>query len=320
MRCTLLKRLMSPDLFLVGCVHKLLWHLGVRRRVPIRFWRVCSHVPQWLITILSCCVTGLLLKELAEYKNLFLGQLNGPPCRYKGPTRLMVRVLESLGWYLSHGANFVDNDGRSFHLFMTSFRHIRYLFAMSWATFVCSKVCHRPGLTDLCSIDLVITKDLSSLRKEEKGMVLNQQVGSFFTEDYRRHCGGITDCPMCGMLDSRAHRLEQCQSVGHIRRLFPNLMSLWSTLTEHEQYSGIFPELAPLRTWQARLDQIPWPNFPRCPRPDVTVVYTVLSLVILAVLSSWLMDCSLDPVRQRISLKLWLHARLFTHICALLSH
>ena len=126
----------------------------------------------------------------------------------------------------------------------------------------------------MCSIDLVITKDLSSLRKEEKGLVLHQQVGAFFTKDYRRHCGGITNCPMCGMQDSRVHRLDECQSVVHIRRFFPNLISLWSTLIEYERYFGISPEPASMRTWQARLDRIPWPTFHRNPCPGTTLVYT----------------------------------------------
>ena len=230
--------------------------------------------PQFVLLCNRVALFRQVLKELPEYKDLFIGQLNGPPCRYKGPTRLMVRVLDSLGWCLTHGANFVDGDGRSFHLFMSSFRHIRYLLSTSWATHVCSQVCHRKGLTDLGSVDLIITKDLSSLRKEEKGMVLTQQVGSFFTEDYRRHCGGITNCPMCGMPDSRAHRLEQCQSVEHIRRLFPNLMASWDTLPEHERYFGIFSEPASMRAWQARLDQIPWPTFPRTACPEITMIYT----------------------------------------------
>ena len=185
-----------------------------------------------------------------------------------------MRVLNSMGWVLTQGASFVDNDGRTFHPFMSSFRHIGYLLSTSWASHVCTQVCHRKGLTDLATIDLVITKDLSSLRKEETGMILNQQVGSFFTEDYRQHCGGVTNCPLCGMPDSGAHRLEQCHSVTHIRRLFPELMASWADLPEHERYFGIFGEPASMRSWQARLDHIPWPSFVRQACPEITLVYT----------------------------------------------
>ena len=230
--------------------------------------------PQYVLLCNRVALFRQVLRGLPEYKDLFIGQLAGVPCRYRGPTRLMVRVLNSLGWTSANGATFVDESGRSFHLFMSSFRHIKYLLSTSWASHVCTQVCHRKGLTDLATVDLVVTKDLSSLRKEEKGMVLNQQVGSFFTEDYRHHCGGVTNCPLCGMQDSRAHRLEQCLSVAHIRQLFPDLMATWSTLPEHERYFGIFGEPASMRAWHARLDQIRWPSFVRHDSPEITMVYT----------------------------------------------
>ena len=123
--------------------------------------------PQYVLLSNRVALFRQVLRELPEYKDLFTGQLVCPESRYKGPTRLLVRALRSRGWTLQQGALFEDSHGRTFHLFMTPLRHIRYLLATTWTTFVCPQVCHRKGLTGMQSIDRTVTKDLSSLRKEE---------------------------------------------------------------------------------------------------------------------------------------------------------
>ena len=230
--------------------------------------------PQYVLLSNRIALFRQVLRELPEYKGLFVGQLACPVSRYKGPTRLLVKALGNRGWALKQGAVFEDVSGRVFHLFMSPLRHIRYLLSTTWTTFVCAQISHRKGLTDIDNIDLVVSKDLSSLRKEEKGLVLHQQVGSFYTEDYRKHCGGITNCPLCGLPDSRAHRLEDCRYVDHVRRQFPNLMSRWGSLPDHLRHFGLFEEPESLRDWQACLDRIPWPFFPRSSCEDTVMIYT----------------------------------------------
>ena len=130
---------------------------------------------------------------------------------------------------VEQGALFEDDHGRTFHLFMTPVRHIKYLLATTWTTFACSQICHQKGLTDLRTIDLCVTKDLSSLRKEEKGLVLHQQIGSFYREDYRKHCAGITNCPRCGLPNSRCIGWKSVS----IQNICVHSSLVWCVLGEH---------------------------------------------------------------------------------------
>ena len=47
--------------------------------------------------VLGMALFRQVLRELPEYKDLFIGQLNCPEGRYRGPTRLIVRALASHG-------------------------------------------------------------------------------------------------------------------------------------------------------------------------------------------------------------------------------
>ena len=64
-----------------------------------------------------------VLRELPEYKDLFIGQLNCPEGR--GVPRGLW-FAPSHGWTLKQGALFEDDHGRTFHLFMAPVRHIKY--------------------------------------------------------------------------------------------------------------------------------------------------------------------------------------------------
>ena len=151
-----------------------------------------------------------------------------------------------------------------------------------------------------------VTKDLSSLRKEEKKLVLHQQIGSFYTEDYRKYCGGTTNCPRCGLPDSRRHRLEECQGSEHLRAQFPGLMNaLVSSLS---------------------LDRIPWPFFPCwfirmvgvCFPVGPTFVWRLMhpsSLGPQATLPFLLKVCFQVHAIRRIERKSWLRARRSIPFC-----
>lgn len=95
-----------------------------------------------------------------------------------------------------------------------------------------------------------------------------------YTEDYRKHCGGITNCPRCGLADSRLHRLEECQYTERLCMQFPGLMRSWRSPPEHVKCFNIFPTPGSLRTWQSCLDRIPWPSLPRSTSVEKVLIYT----------------------------------------------
>ena len=137
---------------------------------------------------------------------------------------------------------------------------------------VCEQIDHRKGLEAIEGINLTLTKSMPGLHPSEKGLVLCQQTGAFFTEDTRRHCGGTGQCPKCHQPDSRKHRLEECPQVLHVRNAFPSLMAQWDTLSEQVKYYGLISEPPDYRAWAKMLD-----GYPLSRRPTVCVHRWLLS-------------------------------------------
>ena len=92
---------------------------------------------------------------------------------------------------------------------------------------MCVQIEHRKGLEYIEGIDLELTKAMPGLLPSERGLVLCQQTGAFFTEDTRKHCGGSGQCPKCVQLDSKKHRLEECVFVQNIRDAVMPSRPLW---------------------------------------------------------------------------------------------
>ena len=168
--------------------------------------------------------------------------------------------------------------------------------------------------------------------------MLYQQIGSFYTADYRKHCGGIANCPRCGLPDSRRHRLEECQYSEHLRAQFPGLMRTWGKLPKHVKYFGLFSEPDSLRIWQSCLDRIPWPFFPTSTCEATVLIYTGVGVFFLvgptfvwhlmrlsslgpqATLPFLPKLCFQVHAIRLIVQKLWLRARQFTPFFVRLLH
>ena len=105
-------------------------------------------------------------------------------------------------------------------------------------------------------------------------MILCQQTGAFFTEDTRKHCGASGQCPKCGQIDSKQHRLEDCEFAQSIRDAFPSLMARWPTLPDSTKFFGLFSEPEDYRQWQKCLVDIPFPEIVRSPVREQQIVYT----------------------------------------------
>ena len=230
--------------------------------------------PQFVLLCNRIMLFRQVLRELPSFKDMFLQLLNSTRGRYKGPTRIMVRTLSLLGWDLQNGAVFADHMGRVFHLFLSPFKQIYSLLSSSWADYVCVQVDHRKGLEYIEGIDLQLTKAMPGLLPSEKGLVLCQQTGAFFTEDTRKHCGGSGQCPKCEQLDSRQHRLEECVFVQPLRDAFPTLMAEWSTLPDSLKLFGLVSEPEDYRLWQKCLVDIPFPQILRSTVQEQQIVYT----------------------------------------------
>lgn len=223
--------------------------------------------PQFVMLMNRIMLFRQVLRELPEYKDMFLHSCCTPQM---GGTK----DQHVFGWTFTDGALCTHEDGRFFHLYLSPPKQVYSLLCSSWSDFVCTQVNHRKGLENLESIDLQITKSMPTLLLSERGLVLCQQTGAFFTEDTRKHCGGTGICPKCGQQDSRKHRLEECPFCDPVRAAFPGLMAKWNTLSDPIRYFGLFPEPAEYRVWQRCLLDIPFPEIVRSPNQALHLVYT----------------------------------------------
>ena len=241
----------------------------------------------YIACLLSCpaSLTPSLFRSLGEFScfvrsfatfvNAFLDGLAAESGRYKGPSRILRKELFSLGWSIFGRATFGDSHGRSFHLVLSPIAHIEYLLSTSWSQHVTQRVTHRKGLELLKSLDLDFCRAGPGFRPNEQGLLLNQQTVFFFTEDFRRRIPGSSlNCPLCGLPDSREHRLEYCLHTSHLPRVFSSLFQVWGDLSPHEKYFGLFEELDGMRDVRAALGTVPFPALTRIPRVADVLVYT----------------------------------------------
>ena len=68
----------------------------------------------------------------------------------------------------------------------------------------------------------------------EKALVLQQQVGAFFSVEFTKHIDEqAATCRYCGESDSRIHRLRWCPRAAAWRAVFPTLMQQWDELLDY---------------------------------------------------------------------------------------
>ena len=101
----------------------------------------------------------------------------------------------------------MDIVGRVFHVCLTPVQHNQALSA--WTGKVASQVRHRKCLSDLENVCVPLSQMTRHLVPFEKALVLQQQVGAFFSGEFTKHIDGqAATCRYCGESDSRIHRLR----------------------------------------------------------------------------------------------------------------
>ena len=140
-------------------------------------------------------------------------------------------------------------------------------------------MCHGSSTVKVWNIWRPICLDFSrpclSFTSSECGLVLTQQTGAFFTEDYRKHIpGSSVKCPKCELPDSREHRLDDCVATAPLRRVFPALFNVWNELAPHEKYFGLFGELTGIKEFRAAVGSVTFPELPRGDPKEDLVIFT----------------------------------------------
>ena len=164
----------------------------------------------------------------------------------------------------------MDIVGRVFHVCLTPVQHNQALSA--WTGKVASQVRHRKCLSDLENVCVPLSQMTRHLVPFEKALVLQQQVGAFFSGEFTKHIDGqAATCRYCGESDSRIHRLRWCPRAAAWRAVFPTLMQQWDELPDYTTAFGLISEPDGWREWQAWLDTFSLPEPCRSDSPEIQV-------------------------------------------------
>ncbi len=230
--------------------------------------------PEFVLAVNRMQLFRQVIKELPALAQFFLDGLH-LHSRRPGPSRLLVHALGAIGWSFVGDGIFADVAGRVFHICLTPLKHVQALVLSTWTEKVAAQVRHRKYLTELENVCVPLSQNTRHLLPFEKALVLQQQVGAFFSGEFTKHIeASAAHCVHCGSPDSRVHRLRECPRSASWRTVFPALMRQWEELPEFTTAFGLFPEPDGWREWQAWLDTFSLPHIPRCDSPDVQVLYT----------------------------------------------
>ena len=230
--------------------------------------------PEFVLTMNRLQLFRQVIKELPDLAPFFMDNLSLDSPR-PGPARLLVSSFHAVGWVHVGGGIFADENGRIFHVCLTPFSHASMLVLSTWTDKVASQVRHRKYLSELPNICVPISQVHKHLLPFEKKLILQQQVGAFFSGEYTKHIDAeASKCFHCGALDSRLHRLRWCPRIGPWRSLFPSLMRQWDELPEYLTAFGLVPEPDEWRRWQSTLDSLALPVIERSSCTETQVFYT----------------------------------------------
>ena len=128
----------------------------------------------------------------------------------------------------------MDIVGRVFHVCLTPVQHVQALLLSTWTVKVASRVRHRKYLSDFENVCVPLSQMTRHLLPFEKALVLQQQVGAFFSGEFTKHIDEqAATCRYCGESDSRIHRLRWCPRAAAWRAVFPTLMQQWDELPDY---------------------------------------------------------------------------------------
>lgn len=216
-----------------------------------------------------------VMRELPGWHTLFCGRLVARAGRYHGPTRLLALVLKKQGWRQYGPLCFLDEDGRSFNLMLSSEAHIEWLLVSKWMDRVVREVCHRKYLRELRSISLPITRTEHWLIHAQRPLVQQQWIGTIFSQDQAKHfCESRGVCPLCKGNGNRLHRLMYCPGTLDLRQRSQGITRLMADLPISTVAYGLWEEHPSLRAWHGSLDALSFPQVPRVASNDPRILYS----------------------------------------------
>ena len=232
--------------------------------------------PQWVVLLSRIRLYRQIRRDFPGYGHISLECLERSRGRFQGTTRQLVRTLGALGWSRRMQETFVDCQGRSFDLRLSSILHIETLLLSTWADHVVQRVAMRKGLEGLESLDIEASRPSRSLLPSEQALLAQLVVGRHFTADATKHfSAGDGTCPLCGLdPDNRPHRVYHCAALEQLRKRDPLLAQCLREVPQVTACFGLWPEIEGLRVWQAELDAHECVTVERCRVQQAALLFT----------------------------------------------
>lgn len=141
---------------------------------------------------------------------------------YNGPTVVLAKRLELLGWQVNAQGCFVDQYG-SLDLFSMHWDALIARLQWSWPQFMATQVAHRSSFTGLQWVDVEETRDALSAFGEADQVFLRCGLDGTLYHDINKdksNRGEGSTCEFCGCIDSFKHRIWACPHFADERKAF----------------------------------------------------------------------------------------------------
>ena len=164
----------------------------------------------------------------------------------------------------------------------TPWSHALAMIQRTWMDRVVSQVCHRGGLSELETIDVMALRPWRGLSPAAAGLVRQSVAGVHFTGDTKHHFSGDNRCMLCGLPDSREHRFLTCVGTADLRLKW-GIDEIVQLYPPHVTTYALFPELPDIRVFQAALDSIQLPDIRRRICSEIPKLFTDVCIHVIAI-------------------------------------
>eukprot|EP00438_Fugacium_kawagutii_P016385 Skav210367 [mRNA] locus=scaffold1357:247789:250977:- [translate_table: standard] len=190
------------------------------------------HVLDPLVYAIVRCIRSAqryLLRSLPSDRQVFYDLAathSGHTHHCHGPASTLSQFLSRIGWTVSRDGLLHTDQPVSFPLMTTSLKTLQVWVEKAWMRDLLTQECSRQA-TQHMTIDVLSTVQvINQLTPVQQHHMIQEIAGAF--QPGSQKCKWATDtdgsCPHCGLPDTRAHRLYECEATEDTRQPYQGLL------------------------------------------------------------------------------------------------
>ena len=179
------------------------------------------HLSTWLVLQLEGSVHSV--PRDVTLPSLDTGELTA----VKGPAGALKHYLSKIGWQITRQGVVLTDTVLNFPLLLTPTKEIAMYVHQAWMRVVCLEIAHRNGLSNPPEIDKKCTFAVwSKFNDKQKHYIALSLTGAWQSEAKKSVWLKDHDvsCPICGEIDTFAHRHFECPSASELRSKYLDLL------------------------------------------------------------------------------------------------